>query len=175
MARLVITADIHGSLSAWKKIRSLMKPGDHLAVAGDLFDTIYGSPGQDDYQPDTIKKEFQALASRALFVYGNCDREEDADGYGYQKHFTFNGFSILLNHGHRSLPDLTDYHIIIEGHSHVPRLVCLMGKVFLNPGSPTSPRCAYGTYAILAGHHIKLYEFTHDTLMCEMDLSTVIL
>lgn len=171
MARLVITADIHGSLKAWNSIRSLVGPSDHLAVAGDLFDTVYGTPGTDDYHPDFIRNDFMALGLRAHYVYGNCDREEDLNGYGYQTEFMFEGFSILMNHGHRPLPDLTDYHIIIEGHSHIPRLDSLMGKIFMNPGSPTYPRSSHRTYAIIETGQIRIMELSRHCMLSTLDLS----
>lgn len=173
MSRLVITADIHGSLSTWKKIRSLVGPKDSLAVAGDLFDTVYGDHGNADYQPDKIKKEFRRLGNAAHYVYGNCDKEDFFYGYESQLSFEFEGYSILMNHGHLRLPDLTDYQIIIEGHSHVPRLDYLMGKIFLNPGSPTYPRSEYPSYAIIENHRIQILEFTRNTVMSEFDFSNL--
>ncbi|GAB6094488.1 phosphodiesterase [Desulfatiferula olefinivorans] len=174
MARLVITADIHGSLRAWNGIVQMVGPSDHLAVAGDLLDTVYGNPGSDDYHPQRIRKDFTALGPRAHYVYGNCDREEDLPGYGYQSGFMFEGLSILLSHGHRPLPDLTDFHVIIEGHSHVPRLDSLMGKIFLNPGSPTHPRSSQGTYALIENGRIMIKDFSRRRTLSLLVLSDIL-
>ncbi|MBU1171134.1 MAG: YfcE family phosphodiesterase [Proteobacteria bacterium] len=171
MARLVITADIHGSLRTWDKIKALVKQGDSLAIAGDLFDTVYGSKGNDDFRPDIIKKDFRSLPFRTYYVYGNCDREDYFKGHGFQCDFDFNGHAILMNHGHQKLPDLTNYQIIIEGHSHRPRLDSIMGKIFLNPGSPNHPRSEYPSYALLENHRIRIMDFTKNKVISELDIS----
>ena len=170
MAKLVITADIHGSVMVWEKIRGILRPDDTLAVAGDLFDTKYRSRGEDDYKPDFIKNEFSHLPNTRYYVYGNCDTQDYMTGYSRQCSFQYQGFSIILNHGHRPLPDLTDYHIIIEGHSHIPRLDTLMGKVFLNPGSPFWPRSTYPSYATLADNIIRIIDFSDNRTVTELHL-----
>ena len=43
MPKLIVTADVHGSFSSWLTIKALLKNQDQLAIAGDLFDTKYGS------------------------------------------------------------------------------------------------------------------------------------
>lgn len=149
MGKLIITADIHGSYSAWQNITSVLKQGDCLAIAGDLFDTVYGSDGHPDFQPGKIKNELNNLGHHSWYVYGNCDSHEFYPGQDHQIFFKFGTHTLLLNHGHLPLPDLTDYDIIIEGHTHIARLETLMGKVFLNPGSPVLPRSNGPTYAVL--------------------------
>lgn len=174
MAKLIITADIHGSLSAWSTIKGLLGPSDTLAVAGDLFDTVYGSSSDIDYQPDTIRREFLSLACETHYVYGNCDKKEFLAGFETFDTFIFEGRSILLNHGHKNLPDLTEYHIVIQGHSHIPQLETLMGKVFLNPGSPSLPRVSFASYAVIEDDTIKIMEFPDHTVLKEMNLKDVI-
>lgn len=174
MAKLIVTADIHGSKRAWDKITGLLTQDDGLAVAGDLFDTVYGSAGDPDYRPDYIKKNLKKLPCPLYYVYGNCDQGDYVEGFDYQTDFHFDGLCIFLNHGHYKLPDLTDYHIIIEGHSHIPRLDTLMGKVFLNPGSPTHPRIEFGTYAALENRVITLNEFKTDRILMDLDLNDLL-
>lgn len=171
MARLIITADIHGSIHAWMKIKSILQPDDTLVVAGDLFDTIYSSVDKPDFQPEQIKNEFKQISCKKYYVYGNCDHEDFLKGQKKQRHFNHNGTSILLNHGHIKLPDLTDFDIIIEGHTHIAKLYSIMGKVFLNPGSPVLPRNGLASYAILEENSIKIINFKNDTTISELDLT----
>lgn len=173
MGKLVVSADIHGSKYAWKKITSLLTPQDGLAVAGDLFDTVYGSSMDKDFQPDYIRKDIRNLPCPLYYVYGNCDHGDYVKGFDHQTVFDFDGLTVLLNHGHYKLPDLTDYDLIIEGHSHVPRLDWLMGKVFLNPGSPTHPRIEIGTYATIENQIIRIFSFETDKVLTDLDLRDI--
>lgn len=170
MGRLIITADIHGSYSAWATIRKMLRTDDTLAVAGDLFDTIYQSVDKPDYQPDMILKEFSNLYCRKFYVLGNCDSSDYFQGNGTLKDFQFNGYSILLNHGHQRLPDLTDYDIIIEGHSHTPKLETLMGKIFMNPGSPVLPRNDFPSYATIENNIISIVNLYENTVVSRHNL-----
>ena len=52
MNKLIVTADVHGSFGSWLTLKQLMKPGDKLVIAGDLFDTRYGNYSNPDFQPE---------------------------------------------------------------------------------------------------------------------------
>jgi putative phosphoesterase len=149
-----------------------LNPGDTLAVAGDLFDTRYGSNGS-DYNPERIRSEFLTLKNTRHYVYGNCDTDDFLKGYDYQASFTFEGLPIILNHGHRSLPDLTDYRIVIEGHSHVPRLDTLMGMIFLNPGSPILPRNGFPSYAVIENGSIQIVSLPDDDVVSHLVIDDI--
>jgi len=173
MAKLIAAADIHGSISSWKRLKKFLKSGDSLAVAGDLFDTRYGDRSSADFRPDIIKKEFLDLSREQInvhYVYGNCDLEEYMEGFSFQTMFEFDGFSFLLNHGHLPLPDIYDVHVIIEGHSHTPRLDTLFGKIFLNPGSPSLPRNSLPGFAVVENGHIQLRELTKGKVLDEITI-----
>lgn len=168
MSKLIITADIHGSISTWNKITALLDDGDTLAVAGDLFDTVYGNFNDSDFQPEIIKNELSDFPCDFHYVYGNCDQAKFLPGYESQKVFSFENRTLFLSHGHIHRPDLTDYDIIIEGHTHIARLNPVMGKVFLNPGSPVLPRENGPSYAVLQDNTIKIIDIdtnkTHSYL-----------
>ena len=59
MPKLIVTADIHGSYSSWLTTKTLLNSNDKLVIAGDLFDTKYGSFSNADFQPELIKKELK--------------------------------------------------------------------------------------------------------------------
>ncbi len=173
MGVLLVTADIHGSLSAWIKLSRQLKPGDCLSVAGDLFDTRYGDMASRDFKPDVIRKEFAGLSKSGVsthYVYGNCDDEHYMEGYGHFTSFVFEGHSYFMSHGHLPLPDTTGTHVIIEGHSHVPFLDTLYGLVFLNPGSPVRPRRSPPSYARVEHGLIRIHDFMSDRVIAETRL-----
>ena len=170
MSRLFITADIHGSYSAWSNITADLGPEDRLAVAGDLFDTVYGSDGPPDFQPELIKDELQSLQSKTFYVYGNCDSSAFYPNQEIQLAFKFQGVTFLLNHGHFPLPDLTDFDVIVQGHSHITRLETVMGKVFLNPGSPVLPRKNGPTYAVFENRHLQIVDAENGQILNSLEL-----
>ena len=176
MAKLVVTADIHGSLNGWKRIKKLLKSGDSLAIAGDLFDTRYGSGHSADFKPDIIRKDFLNLSEKSVktyYVYGNCDQEDYFKGFFPQLFFEFDGLPILLNHGHLHAPDLSDVQILIEGHSHIPRLDTMFGKIFLNPGSPSRPRNSVATYAVIENKRICIMDMIRNKVIADLSLNPV--
>ena len=173
MGKLIVTADIHGSKNAWLTITQKLTQNDCLAIAGDLFDTVYGSAGDRDFNPGYIKQGLESLPCPLHYVYGNCDQKDYVPGFDTQTSFQFDGLSYILNHGHLRLPDLTGYDVVIEGHSHVPRLESLMGKVFLNPGSPTYPRIDIETYATVENRIISILSFKTHRVLTQLDLKDI--
>ena len=170
-SQLIITADIHGHLPSWRLIKAQLKPGDGLAVAGDLFDTVYGKTNP-QFDPVTIREEFQALPNPTWYVCGNCDHP-DFFSDSLTACITWEKRTLLLSHGHRHLPDLTDFDIVIQGHTHVSRLDTLMGKVFLNPGSPARPRDGHQGFARLSGDLLELVELPSGKVLDQLDLATL--
>lgn len=174
MAKLLVTADIHGSLSAWKRILKQLEPGDTLAVAGDLFDTNYGDRSSPDFKPDLIRRDLTRLSRESMtthVVYGNCDAEDYLEDFQPQIQFEFQGISYCLSHGHLFLPELTDVHVVIEGHSHTPRLDTLFGMIFLNPGSPSRPRNSAPGFAVVEDGVIRLMELSKDKVLARLSIA----
>ncbi|MDY0376333.1 MAG: YfcE family phosphodiesterase [Desulfobacterium sp.] len=167
MGRLIVTADVHGSLSIWRTIRAMVKKNDILVVAGDLFDTRYGRSGP-DFKPRTIKQEIASLGSRFRYVYGNCDVPTFFPGYSYELEFSHNGISILLIHGHAPVANLpNNTALVIQGHTHIPKLEKTDRFIRLNPGSLTSPRVGSPTYAIVENNRATLMDIqTQTSLSC---------
>ena len=148
--KIIITSDVHGSYSTWITILGLLKPGDGLAVAGDLFGTRYPDHGNPDYQPETIKESLADLKHPFYYVYGNCDREQFSPGYKHCLSFDFMGSKIFMHHGHRfSYKIPSDVSIVIHGHTHKSALKKDRGIVFINPGSLSMPRDMVYTYAVM--------------------------
>ncbi|MCG8472593.1 MAG: YfcE family phosphodiesterase [Desulfobacterales bacterium] len=162
MPQLIITGDIHGHLPTWKKIAAFLEPEDGLAVAGDLFDTVYTKPGG-EYDPQAILDDIKAHRGPIWLVQGNCD-DPDFHKAPLCQAFTFESTRFILAHGHKPLPDLTDYDVVIRGHSHVSQLECLMGKIFINPGSPIRPRGGHKGFIRFKGGILERVTLSGDVV-----------
>jgi putative phosphoesterase len=170
MKKLIITADVHGSYSSWLTIKALMKPGDMLMVAGDLFDVRYGNYANPDFEPDSIKKELKTLGHDFFYVYGNCDTTSYFKGHAYHLETVLFDKHIFLHHGHRSvhIPDETD--IVIQGHTHFCALEKTDTRIYLNPGSITCPRNGLATFAVMDKQAIHLIDLQKQHPMAVVDL-----
>ena len=171
MNRLFVTADLHGSLGTWMTVQALMKPHDQLVVAGDLFDTRYGSYSSPDFQPEAIRRDAKALKDRLHYVYGNCDVEKFYPGQGHELKFEFSGRTIFLHHGHKGPAIPGDADLIIQGHTHLPVLDRVGGQIFLNPGSMIRPRNQVPSYALVTPDHVALKELRTGKTMAKLPLA----
>jgi len=168
MERLFVTADIHGSVNSWMTIKELMKPGDSLVIAGDLFDTRYGNYSQ-DFQPGFIKKEMQDLPQKFYYVYGNCDEPSFFPGHELTLEFTSFKKNFFLHHGHinQIIPD--DMDIIIQGHTHIYSLEKKEKKIFMNPGTISNPRNQLYTYGIIEKYQVSIMDLKTGNPIVALD------
>lgn len=151
MSRLLVFADIHGSLASWLTIRALLKTNDRLAIAGDLFDTRYGHHGNPDFMPDDIRADLKAINTRFYYIYGNCDVEQFCPGYRHEQIFEVYGKTIGIHHGHKPFSQPGRIDLLIQGHTHLCNLEQKEGLILMNPGSITAPRNGMPTYGIITG------------------------
>jgi len=167
MSRLLITADVHGSYATWMTLKSLLKPDDILAVAGDLFDTRYGRWNSPDFQPNHIRDNLKEIKNKMYYVYGNCDEPSFYPDQFHGLEFQFMGLNIYLHHGHNGHTHLNDIlprtNLIIQGHTHLASLEKRQHTFFLNPGSLTSPRNGLYTYAIVGNNKIQIINLKTET------------
>jgi len=163
MPRLLVFADIHGSLSSWLTVKALLSEGDSLAVAGDLFDTRYGNYSNTDFNPDEIRSDLKTLTHPFHYVYGNCDVEKFYPGHAHKKNIRVFGKTVLMHHGQTPLSDPGSAEIIIQGHTHLCNLEKKNGIIYMNPGSITSPRNSLVTYGIIDTTGICLVELKTGT------------
>jgi len=162
--RLIVAADIHGFYSKWRKIKKLLNENDHLAIAGDLFDTRYGSYSDPDYQPDKIRQDIRNLHQPLHYVYGNCDQSSYLKGYDVLCCFNFAGHTFLMTHGHISVPVPEETDVVIQGHSHERKLIKSDGIIYVNPGSIAKPRDGVASYGIITDQHISLVSKSDDII-----------
>jgi hypothetical protein len=83
----LVFSDLHGYLSAWLAVKALAGPGDAVAIAGDLFDTRYGSYNDDDFAPEQIRSTINDLDFELFYIYGNCDVEGFCKGFAHELSF----------------------------------------------------------------------------------------
>jgi hypothetical protein len=146
--KLLITADIHGNLSTWLTIQALVEHSDALVVAGDLFDTRYGSFCHPDFNPEAIRQDVKTAAKPMYYVYGNCDEPAFFPGQTHTLTFCANGRSLFVHHGFPRVPVPSDTDIVIQGHTHVWSLEKTETQIHMNPGSITRPKKGPATYGI---------------------------
>jgi hypothetical protein len=157
MERLLVFSDLHGYLSAWLAVKALAGPGDAVAIAGDLFDTRYGSYNDDDFAPEQIRSTINDLDFELFYIYGNCDVEGFCKGFAHELSFKAFGKNIFMHHGHKDpviIPQGTD--IVIQGHTHLPQLEKSHHYIHLNPGSIAVPRNDTPTFAVIDSNRISL-------------------
>ncbi len=170
MKRLFLTADVHGSLSTWLTIRALAEPHDSLVIAGDLYDTRYGSFSHPDFRPESIKEDIKALGPDLFYVYGNCDEPSFCPGHDHFLEFTALARKIFLHHGHLRPVIPPDADIVVQGHTHAWDLTRKEGKIFINPGSMACPRKGGPTYAIMDANKICIKELKTGQILAGLDL-----
>ena len=146
---LLVSSDIHSDVEALKKLTEL---------ASDRYCHAFLYCGDLDTENWEIQQILLNRNCTFIPVLGNCDSPfsyRDA-GFNSVSHFRkteFFNLKIFMTHGHfctyPSDVGLEDdyFDLIIRGHSHIPLLQKQGNLVFLNPGSPSSPR----------GHNQKSY------------------
>lgn len=125
-----------------------MENSDALVVAGDLFDTRYGSRFHPDFNPEAIRQDVKTATKPIHYVYGNCDDSSFFPGQTHALTFCANGRSLFVHHGFPKVAVPPDTDIVIQGHTHVWSLEKSDTQIHMNPGSITRPRKGSATYGI---------------------------
>ena len=170
MSKLIVTADIHGSFSSWLIIKALLKSQDQLAVAGDLFDTKYGSFANSDFKPDAIKDELLQFSHKFYYVYGNCDTPSFFPGFEVSMQLNIFNRQILLYHGHGAFKYPSNIDIIITGHTHRYLLEQKNGQIFMNPGSLTYPKNGIPSYGVIDKNSVKIIGLETSSILSSIKL-----
>lgn len=171
--KLLITSDIHGSLSATQKVVQAFEQekADYLVFLGDALYHGPRNPLPDEYNPSEVASLLNAYADKIIAVRGNCDSEVDQMLLDfpitaeYQNIPLMNG-KLFATHGH-----IFDQHTIPEsviigdvfafGHIHIPILDVNEDDVLiLNPGSVSLPKEGHPpTYATISATEILIKTF----------------
>lgn len=169
--RYLIASDLHGSLTAVKRLLQIFEIGNYnkLILLGDFsnYGPRNGTPT--DLDAPSIVELLNQYADKIIAVRGNCDSEVDQmmfqfpmmDDYRIHKYCVSGDDSqsgrvvmLFLTHGHIYSADRRPglgVDVLLYGHTHLWRCERQPdGLVVCNPGSPTFPKGGNpSTYATL--------------------------
>ncbi len=149
--KFLIASDIHGSAyycDLLLKAIEAEKP-EKVLILGDI---LYHGPRNDlpkGYAPKEVIAMLNPLKDMLLCVRGNCDAEVDQMVLQFPimadyKTLTLDDRTLYLSHGHiygkDNLPEMAKDDILLGGHTHVPEIVDLDGKIYMNCGSVSIPK-----------------------------------
>jgi len=171
--KLLIASDIHGSLSAARKVVEAFENemADYLVFLGDVMYHGPRNPLPDEYDPAGVAKLLNTVQSKVIAVRGNCDSEVDQMLLDfpitaeYQTIPLASG-KLFATHGHIFEPatipaSVSRGDIFAFGHIHVPILeVNQAGILVLNPGSAALPKeNRPPTYAVISDDKVEIKTF----------------
>jgi len=166
--KVLIISDIHGNYVMLNKIVE-SNSFDKLFILGDILE----GPNTNEYNKEEVIKTINKYKDKISLVKGNCDTEEDILKLGFKiEKFIeekIDNIKFVITHGHLfnyyNLPNV-DFNIFIQGHTHIPVLVEMDGKYYVNPGSISIPKGMYDkTYAIYENNKITIYEISGNKIM----------
>lgn len=149
--KLFIISDIHGSeyyLKEVMKMYEVEKP-DYFIILGDILYHGARNPLPKGYNPPGIIELLNKYSNKIIAVRGNCDSEVDEMVLDFPimstySNLLFNNHRILLTHGHiyneTNMMPLSDYDIVLSGHTHVLKAELVDNVYYLNPGSISLPK-----------------------------------
>ncbi|MBO5211006.1 MAG: phosphodiesterase [Clostridia bacterium] len=149
--KLLIASDIHGSAYYCDLLlKEIEKENpDKILILGDI---LYHGPRNDlpkGYAPKEVIAMLNPLKDKLLCVRGNCDAEVDQMVLNFPimadyETLSFGDKTLFLSHGHvygkDKLPQMEKGDILLGGHTHVPEIVDIEGKIYMNCGSVSIPK-----------------------------------
>ena len=143
--KVLIVSDVHGNYANMKKVLDDNPMFDYFLLLGDIL----SGPHIEGYDPEQLATLLNQYSNKIFYVKGNCDYfHMDVLDFYMGKDYLFLPVDkkyFFLTHGNYyneyHLPDLErEFDVYIQGHTHVPVMREERGKLYLNPGSITSPR-----------------------------------
>ena len=149
--KYLIASDIHGSAFYCKKLLDAFfeEKADRMILLGDI---LYHGPRNDlpkDYAPKLVFEMLNSISEKILCVRGNCDAEVDQMVLDFPIMADYAVIPVkdrimYATHGHIFNPDnppaLKVGDILLNGHTHVPKLLDNGEFVYMNPGSVSIPK-----------------------------------
>jgi len=117
-----VISDTHGLLRP--EALTALRESDYIIHAGDIGDA-------------EILEKLTAIAP-VTAVRGNVDKEAWARKLPETEALELGGVSVYVLHDVSQLdlkPEAAGFHVVISGHSHVPKCETRNGVLFFNPGS----------------------------------------
>lgn len=149
--KYIIASDIHGSAYYCEQLISAFKKekADKILLLGDI---LYHGPRNDlprGHNPKEVIKLLNPLKNSILCVRGNCEAEVDQMVLSFPCMADYcvlpmGNNIIFATHGHvfneENLPPLNEGDILMNGHTHVPKVTEHEDYVYMNPGSVAIPK-----------------------------------
>ncbi|MBQ6477721.1 MAG: phosphodiesterase [Bacilli bacterium] len=143
--KIMFISDIHGISDNLGKIREKYKEFkcEKLVILGD----IYNNYNYYDNNKEKVQEFLNDFKDSLICVRGNCDSLTDL--YDIPTHpikeldlIKTNNLDIYITHGHIYNEDNWDREntILIQGHTHRPKISKKDNNIYLNPGSISLPR-----------------------------------
>ncbi len=175
--KLMIAADIHGSLAATKRLLAAFDASGAtwLVLLGDL---LYHGPRNalpEQYQPAEVAALLNGYADRIIAVRGNCDSEVDQMLLTFPitapwQQILLAQTRLFVTHGHLYNPDarppLHTGDVLVYGHTHIPQAERVDGFVCFNPGSVSIPKGGFpASYGLLEQEILRVVSLeTSETI-----------
>lgn len=149
--KLMIASDIHGSAYYCRKLIESYnneKP-DKLLLLGDI---LYHGPRNnlpEGYSPKEVIRMLGDISDNILCVRGNCDTEVDQMILDFEvlaeyAYLYIDGLTFFAAHGHnfneKNPPKLKNGDILLNGHTHVPKIERYDNFIYVNCGSVSIPK-----------------------------------
>ncbi|MGL1891084.1 MAG: phosphodiesterase [Spirochaetaceae bacterium] len=159
--RFLVISDIHGSITAFKKVLAIFNGGDFdkLLICGDLLYHGARNPLPEGYDPKNLSDLLNSVKESLIVVKGNCESEVDSMVLefpisGDYSHIITPSLDVFLSHGHiyspENLPALKANTVFISGHTHIPTADKIGDTYCFNPGSISLPKGGFGpSYGLL--------------------------
>ncbi len=149
--KLMIASDIHGSAYWCEKMLNAFEAqkADKLILLGDI---LYHGPRNnlpDGHDPKRVIAMLNPLKDKILCVRGNCDCEVDQMVLEFPVLAEYawinaEGVNMFATHGHKFSPDnpppLSRGEVLLNGHTHVPKIEDKGDYLYVNCGSVALPK-----------------------------------
>lgn len=140
--KYMFVSDIHGRVNRLEEVLEIFQKesANRLVLLGDTCSS---------YKEDNvyIAEKLNEMKHQIEVIHGNCDSYEfekmlDMEVFLYDTLY-INGKTVTVTHGHyydtlHVPPNCGE--IFIQGHTHVPMLTKMNGRIYANPGSVSKPR-----------------------------------
>ena len=149
--KLLIASDIHGSAHYCGMLLEKFKAekADKLLLLGDILYHGLRNETPEGYDPREIIKMLNQMKDKIICVRGNCDAEIyemvlDFPALADYAAVPVGNRIMYASHGHiyneEHLPSLCDGDILLNGHTHIPKVTVHEHYIYINSGSVSVPK-----------------------------------
>ncbi len=182
----MIASDLHGSGYYCEMLFKKYEEGgyDKLLLLGDL---LYHGPRNDlpkGYRPQAVISMLNEHSKDIIWIEGNCDAAVDQMVLDIPMVRDFmiivwNDQLIYATHGHKFgefHPITKEDHLMLCGHTHVPKCRFFDHYVYLNPGSVSLPKEGFeNSYMTMEGDTLTWHGLLTDKIHRTESLDQLIL